>query len=488
MFESDNNMESHASQGRMADFRRLAAEALQAGDDSRAAHLFLLAYEDAPAGLRTPDPAAIDCLRSAWDAAIRLKDRALAEYVFDKLEPYFSAEETAQLAEALQRLAIDKLAEFGLSRDVLQEMADQVSADFFNVAGLMKVMPGEDGKMAPSLASPTQDFSTPPVLAGVEKPQSPDAVQEELVDPSQPTYRDLVGYTHAIEIMRNRGIGLGDDVKFSDFLKMLQRRHGIDTAASVDSLLFRCQSRADALRFMAATAGELNAPIVRMYMEESPQGFPVLCVSSNVDFRDRRYFGARGFAGTGVLLLEDVDLWGEPMSGFDEFDQISYAQLSRGAREAIMLIRSAVENPEVAVMASCSAAMPLDEFFLDVLEPLVVIDIDQPDEGERAQVWRDVARMYPSVRFVNQAELVRLSANLSREDIYLAAREAVEQAYGMSIEQRSFVPVTAENLLDKIAAFQPLDSAEYKEIEESAVAKLRSSFDDIEQLLGGEEG
>ena len=43
----------------------------------------------------------------------------------------------------------------------------------------------------------------------------------------------------------------------------------------------------------------------------------------------------------------------------------------------------------------------------------------------------------------------------------MAAREAIEEAYKAGLVQRSFVPVTSQNILDKIAACQPLDSDEY---------------------------
>jgi hypothetical protein len=66
---------------------------------------------------------------------------------------------------------------------------------------------------------------------------------------------------------------------------------------------------------------------------------------------------------------------------------------------------------------------------------------------------------------------------MSRVDIYNAAREAVEDAYRQSLEEHTFVPVTQDNLYDKIGSYQPLESSEYHEIEEAAVESLRHDLE-----------
>ena len=66
----------------------------------------------------------------------------MAEYIFEKLEPYMTSEEVADCAEQLQRLALDKLEEFGLTREDLEDMTDMISQDFLGLSAhprLMKV-------------------------------------------------------------------------------------------------------------------------------------------------------------------------------------------------------------------------------------------------------------------------------------------------------------------------------------------------------------
>ena len=55
-----------------------------------------------------------------------MKERSLAEYIFDKLEPHLSTDEAPEYAKRLQNLALDKLSEFGISRADLEGVADMI--------------------------------------------------------------------------------------------------------------------------------------------------------------------------------------------------------------------------------------------------------------------------------------------------------------------------------------------------------------------------
>ena len=173
--------------------------------------------------------------------------------------------------------------------------------------------------------------------------------------------------------------------------------------------------------------------------------------------------------------------------GVDDFGGFVFSSLSRGAREAIGLVRSAVENPDVFVLASAAEAGEIDPFFYDLLEPLSIVDIDYPTPEERVDIWMEIAREHPSLRGVNRVDLVRLSSGMPRYDIYMAAREAIEEAYKASLVARRYVPVTADNLFDKLAAYQPLDSDEYRALEDAVVRDFRRDLDHLDDLLKGTE-
>ncbi len=276
-----------------------------------------------------------------------------------------------------------------------------------------------------------------------------------------------------------------DDPKFQQFIGMLNARHGLDKRPAPDSLLFRSHAREDANRFMLATLGELDLPSVHMRMEENFQGMPVLCISARaIDIPSPSALGGV-FQNGGVLILEDVDLWESPsMDAPDDGSSFFLMQMTRGAREAVNLIRSAVENPEVYVIATSSIEGPIDDFFLDLLEPLYLIDIDYPTEEERSLIWMDIAKEHPSIRSINRRDLVKYSANLPRYDIYMAAREAIEEAYKVGLMTRRYHPVSRDNIFDKLAAYQPLDSSEYTELEDEVVRDFQSDLNHIDDLLG----
>lgn len=541
-----------------AAYLRRAVKACAAGDEELGLHLYLAAYEKGTRENGGADADAAFALRKAWVLAVKLKERSLAEYIFEKLEPLMDPNELAVCAGQLQSMALEKLEEFGLSREELQEMTDMISQDFLGLGGparLMKVehltLPSASAAKRPAKpampsvepkpeadAAPTPDAASdaaPPVhddAPAASAEASSDAAEEpvESASASEPsanpakadgsaalvtldaqpddaagkmaaeadesavissleniTYKDLAGFDRTIKTMRDFGIGMQDDPEFQGLVTLLNYRHGLERMPAADSFLFRSPAREDAHRFMTATLGEIGLPAIRMHMEENLQGAPVLCVMAQADNHPRLNSARNAFEGPGVLMLEDLDLWEAPVVDTDDdLGGFVYATLSRGAREAINLIRSAVENPDVFVIASASDGRAIDGFFYDLLEPLTVVDIDYPDEDERRAIWLDILHDHPSMRGVNLDDLVEFSAGMPRYDLYMAAREAIEDAYKTSLMHRNYVPVTTDNLFEKLAAYQPLDSKEYHALENAVVREFSRGLDgSIDDLLKG---
>lgn len=96
----------------------------------------------------------------------------------------------------------------------------------------------------------------------------------------------------------------------------------------------------------------------------------MLCVSAQATDAEKLASLRHGFAGPGILVLEDLDLWGAPViDAADDMAGFFMAAMSRGAREAVNLIRQAVENPDVYVLASASSLEAIDPFFAELLFP-----------------------------------------------------------------------------------------------------------------------
>lgn len=458
-----------------------AVAACEAGDARLGLHLYLAAFEQALEQSDVPSEDAIMGLKQAWRVACSTKERALAEYIFERLEPYLSDDEVQACVEQLQVLAMERLEGIGLSGDDLMGMAQAMSGDFMDMVGpMMAAARGDEPAVSPAPAAPRP--------AGSSDASALTAAASGTGEGAQPvdifSYESISGYGAAVEKMRALGVGLAGTPEFDDFVAMLNSRHGLDVMPVVDALLFCSPAREDASRFMLATVGELGLPAIRMRMEETFQGVPMLCVSAQATDAEKLASLRQGFQGAGVLVLEDLDLWGAPVvDAADDMTGFLMAAMSRGAREAVNLIRQAVENPEVYVLASASSLEAIDPFFTELLFPLTCVEIDYPTAEERADIWMDIARQHPSARALNRDELVRLSANLPRYDIYMAAREAIEEAYKQGLVERRYIPVSRENLFDKLAAYQPLDSAEYAELERLVVSDFSESLGDLSDLV-----
>ena len=625
-----------------------AVKACNAGDLVLGMHLYLAAYEKAVVDPAIPDGMALTGLQEAWRLACQLKERSMAEYVFEKLEPYLTGPEIAECAQRLQDLALDRLEQYGFSREELEGMAEMISQDLVSEGSVIKVesitIPStglRDGKAqleeAPALeaaeqlveehaesdghsAGPPQSLlaklgfadkddsdQTPAVgdkpykvslnnaapddfnpyaeyqnyslgksyhaatnegsgahvftrdvdrvkaaREALEKNQSnknhdeiesdsnaevqtsssaqvvinkdslatPDAANGNDTDlsnvshqiqhssgalevtPKSPArqntdiqrgvlaYGNLAGYDETISIMRDFGIGLQNDRGFLSFVGMLNERHGLSRAPSLDTMLFRAPAIEDANRFVEATIGEIGLPVLQMSMEEGMQGVPLLCVTTQGNNRPRMNHAHNRFEAPAILVIVDLDSWvvpeipenAEGMNGF------IMANMTRGAREAFNMIRSAIEDPDVFVLATATTSGDVDPFFYDLLDPLTVVDIGYPNDKERIDIWTEIAHDHPSMRMVNRADLMRYSEGLPRYDIYMAAREAVEEAYKIGLVQRSYVPVTPYNIFEKLAACQPLDSEAYKVLEDEIIRNFSEELDQLEDLINNSQG
>lgn len=572
--DTNNSPSQNNNTNSVAQYLKMAAQARSAGDVVLSLHLYLAAYERSLQDARVPDATVIDGLRQAWELAVSSKERSLAEYIFEKLEPYLSPDEVGQFAGKLQHLALEKLEEFGLSREDLEDMTEMISQDFFGFdpsslfmridqgipsadmfgavqRGLVRghgiketseasdvsedqveastdEVPNETTQPEDTKTENVQVADTPEVKSEVSKTEivpvdekksiKPAATPHEMpaglsglipadgtpglftlpgigagaqdanaVTVEKTTYRDLVGYEKAIEEMHSYGIGIENDPEYKELVDILNKKHGLSRIPVSDSFLFRSPVREDANQFMLATMGEIDLPAIRMRMEENLQGMPVLCVMASADNQPRLNAARNAIEGQGVLILEDIDLWGAPMlEGGDEMGGFMYTQLSRGAREAMNLIRSAVENPEVFVLMSSSTDAEVESFFYEMIEPLTMVNIEYPTASERADLWANIVKEHPSLKTINRGALVKYSARMSRYDIYMAAREAVEDAYKASLGVKRYVPVTTANVFEKIAAFQPLESDEYHQLENAVIDSFSSDLEkSIDDLLKG---
>lgn len=575
----DQNAHSNSSQA----YLQRAASAVEEGDIVLGIHLYLAAYERALRENRIPSEAVLEGMTKAWDLAIRAKQRSLAEYIFEKLEAFWTPEEMARHAQELQELAFDKLEEYGLDRSLVEDMADMVSQDFMDATD--DVLYRYDGDVVDNTALPLKRSSKNgqlsskaendklneasvkgSVSSGAEQKAANQGSQsnpsddpasvskekdiaalnsaaltsssseernggvhnednagvdkgaleiESAVIPSdsplaaafaqltnlatgaasketqeapqqQFNYRNLVGFDKAIASMAKLGVGRAKDPEFAQFLEMLNFRHGMPGMPGLGTLIFRSPAREDANCFMVATVGELGLPAVRMRLDRNAMGQVVLCVMASPNFKARLSGVSRsGFDSPTVVVLEDLDLWDLPFfdGSFDDVQSLLTIQLSRGAREALALVQAALTSPEATVLISASEPSEIDPFFWDLIGDHRFVDIDLPDEDERRKIWLSEQSQHPSMRGLNRGQLVDFSRGLSRFEIYAISNESVEEAYRESVAQNTFCAVETDKVLMRLSNFQPLESEEYKRMEDLAVDHFRKELANIDDLL-----
>lgn len=587
---SNNSLSDNASNSSSAYLRRAAAAA-DAGDFLLSIHLYMAAFERSLQESLVPSQAVLEGMDRAWGLAIATRQRSLAEYIFEKLEPYWTDEQTENHAEELQRLAFDKLEEFGLPRDAIEEMADMMAdgsffgeavgpevlfsfdgvdgsspasssspdlADGIDLVEAHEIEP-EESELSPSSSARESDASSESsaqktdtdrsVVDALNSAENMANIAQSLLEdmvakatqgaaeassshasaaggangvganganinplemlsslgitpveidaqalaqaaglapkdkaPQAPrvNFSNIVGYDRAIETMGRLGIGRNNDPQFQDFVAFLNQRHGVAKPPALGTVLFSGDAREDISYFMVSTVSEMQTPALRMRMDRNALGQSVLVVMASADFKTRiNNVVKNGFEAPAVLILEDLDLWEMPdfEPNFDDMNGFMQAQVSRGAREAMMLVAMALESPDVTVFISARDPQAIDPFFSDLISTYEHVVIDLPDETERKALWRAAQEEHPSMRGLDVEKLVRYSRYLSRYDINYVVSESVDEAYRKSLEANRFIAVHTEDILLRLSNYQAPESDEYQEMETYVVEHFSQELD-----------
>ena len=108
-----------------ADLLRMARTAVEQGRFRLAVCLYLAAFErDLSMSKCHPSPATVAGIRKAWVHSCDMKDRAMLEHMLERVEPFLSAENVAEYSRQLQTLSLEKLEDFGVSPDDVEDVAD----------------------------------------------------------------------------------------------------------------------------------------------------------------------------------------------------------------------------------------------------------------------------------------------------------------------------------------------------------------------------
>ncbi|MDO5329477.1 MAG: hypothetical protein Q4E88_05220 [Coriobacteriia bacterium] len=425
------------------------------GELMSSVYLYLAAYETGKSMDDETIANAILGLQNAWKTAVGLQNRPVCEAIFEIFTHHMSEDELKPYSDDLHDVMLAKLKDLGFPIDSIKGELDL-------------------DKLA------KEAVQIPP-----KKTNKPDTFVFKQNDIFK--YENLVGYDSAIAAMRELGLGAHKQNEFMQLIKKLNQEHGLDRVAFTKTLIFKSPSRVDAKIFTEATAGEIGLPCIRMRMDEGFQGQSVLSLVAPANGNFRLNPTRTGFNGKGILLLEDVDLWEFPeidvSKAESDMESMMAAQVSRGIAEVLNLIDIALQDPNILVCCTVGSDFNGESLLVNLIDDFKVINVDYPNDAERYAIWTMLSNDHPSLRAFSLNKLVEYSKNMSRYSIEVAAHDALEDAYKAGIEKREFVPLTIVNLLERLAEHLPLESSEYKNLEDKAAASFKRELDNIDDIL-----
>jgi len=456
-------------------FLDAAEYAVESGQTRLAIHLFCAAFEVSEKEGLAPAPRVIEGMRKAWDLACERGDRSTAETIFGELTPYNSPEQTEQGMLQLQRLAVNQLEEMGLSRSDLEGMAQAVSQELMNYGGeelmdtLRDVLRRMGGKDKTELSM--QKINKKGITSEHDKQAS---------EPKEHAfnYSTLAGFDSTLARMREYGFLSAGDMIYRQFVEQAAALHGLSGPALMEHFVFYGESREDVSLFAHATAGEIGWPVLNMQVDLDGQGNGSIKLSG--PFK-RSLFGPPDLTEVTtpcVLLIENIDFLQDMFSSEQRAvtpgTKHGHSQSGRPIQaEVTGYLRALLYRSGVFLIATTDRPDALREPLRSLIGSHQEIEVALPTAEERTDVLHWFANEHPSFSELDFEELSRLSEGISRHDLAVAARAAVESAYRKSLKTGWFHNVSFSEVLAHLAPMVDHDSPIYQELEDAAVAQFK---------------
>jgi hypothetical protein len=529
--------EPHNSFERSAAFYLEAAQAaLMDGQPRLAIHLFRAAFEIESSFGSLVSSQTLAGLRKAWDLALELGDRSVAESIFSELAPHNSSEQNERATTRLQTLALGQLEDMGITVDDLEGIADVISQEMVDSnsdklldslksalehiglvidddendeateeqttgplaiqrrlsAGALALSAGRADK-APAKDSAATDSSaqesgTKTGLARIGRElREFSARGREEERQRRLDYQALSGYTQALERMKGFGFLAASDASHRLFIERSAAMHGVSQLSLDGTFLFCGPAREDVSLFAHATAGEIGSPVLHISVDLDAQGngtiklvgpFKRGLFGNSPDFMD--------MITPCTVLIENIDLLQEM---FDNEQQA----IKRGAAtfrgmmgvparsmqaEMTGYLRALRQKPDVVIMATTQDKNALREPLRSLLGVIHEIEVAAPREDERRAVLVSFAGEHPSFAELDIDRIAQLSEGLSRNELVYAAHAAVEAAYRGSLRTGRYNRVTLGDVMMQLAPFLDQESPLYQQVEDEAVIQLARELEE----------
>jgi len=500
-----------------------AALAEQGGNSRLAIHLYCAAFEASQESDNGVDERALNGLRQAWALACEQGDRPAAETIFNDLAPYNSDEETREALAELQDMATRQL---GLSKEEMEEMALAFVEEIRDAGINVKALTERFGSAQNPLISPLR-FDDPSSSNGEIRPQSTTANPESGGTPEgvglvgtdsdrkstevfpELHYGDLVGFERVKDRMRVFGIVDSKDKEMNSFLQQAESFHGFSGPVLTQNYLFVGSSREDCSIFAQATANEIGWPTITMIVDVNDLGDGTIKVIAPVK---RTFFGPprlTDLPNPCILIIQNIDIlqdlfWkeeqahgrGQGLSGMRNPDQLQPGKspgvpMGAGVHGyphhslqsevlgylGMLIARGGVFVIATSALSTSEDPLVLSEQFETLLGKPAEIMVETPNTMERQQVLAAFSEEHPSFHDLDTASLARLSEGMSRYELVMSCRQAVEAAYSESLKHQRHQMVNLEDILTLFIHYLEQDSVAYKLVEDYLVALFAANLE-----------
>ena len=298
-------------------------------------------------------------------------------------------------------------------------------------------------------------------------------------------FMELPGYESCIKELKNLGIANSGTDKSSGIITALNKFHGLKARPAQKPIVFVGESTDEVNPILEATAKQMSCPTIKMSIQESPAGLPIILAHANKTAMQISH-GKPALVwlseNSGLLVLENLEDWqpffeGQSLEFGDGAQSFISIQLTPAGREFINLVEACALNPNVQILCSTTCAEDVPSRILEILGDVSEVKVEKPNSAERKQIWNKLANTHPSLRGLNFEELSSLTAHLTRAEIEKAVQEAIAESYNTSLKFGKCDGIKRENLFEKILLKQDKNSEEFKRIENFLVDNFAHSFE-----------
>ncbi|MCL2750423.1 MAG: hypothetical protein FWE96_05420 [Coriobacteriia bacterium] len=487
-----------------------AALAEQGGNSRLAIHLYCAAFEASQASEGGVDERALSGLRQAWTLACAQGDRPTAETIFNDLAPYNSDEQTRAALAELQEMATKQL---GLSKEEMEEMALAFVEEIRDAGIDIKALTERSASRPSPLINPMRFDNLNSSPTELPAPSGGGISENEGVPETLPLiggdferknvevlpelrYVDLVGFERVIEKMRVFGIVDPRDTEMSSFLQQAESFHGFSGPVLTQNFLLVGNSREDAGIFAQATANEIGWPTITLIVDVNEMGDGTIKVIAPVK---RTFFGPprlTDLPNPCILIIQNIDIlqdlfWKEEQLRPPHMSKQSGMHTGAGMHSCpqhslqnevlgylgMLIARGGVFVIATSALSSSENPLVLSEQFESILGTPAEISVDMPNMNERQQVLTAFSEEHPSFHDLDTASLACLSEGMSRYDLVVCCRQAVETAYSESLKNQRHQMVSLEDILSLFVPYLEQDSVAHRLVEDYLVALFAANLE-----------